>query len=51
MLKAKSKKKVESNEGFVIDNKGKANWALRKIRHLKKKQVENEELDQKEKLN
>ena len=48
MLKAKSKKKEASKEGFVIDNKGKANWALRKIRHLKKKQAENESLAQKE---
>ena len=47
MLQAEKKQKErrsESSKGFVIDNKGKANWALRKIRHLKKKQKENDKL-------
>jgi len=48
MLQAEEKQKDQGNDGFVIDNKEKANWALRKIRHLKKKQNNNEELAQKE---
>ena len=44
MLQAERKQEERKSEGFVIDNKGKANWALRKIRQLKKKQVENDNL-------
>lgn len=33
----------EQKEEFVIDSDAKANWALRKIKRLKKKQKENEE--------
>ena len=44
MLKVKTNQEESKSEGFVIDNKGKANWALRKIRHLKKKQSENDKL-------
>ena len=54
MLEAKQVKKndnegkTNNEEGFQIDNRGKANWALRKIRHLKKKQSKNDELAKKE---
>jgi len=34
----------EKDERFIIDNDDKATWALRKIRHMKEKQKENEEL-------
>jgi len=44
MLQIEEKQKGQKDDGFIIDNKGKANWALRKIRHLKKKQVENDNL-------
>ncbi|MBS3768171.1 MAG: host-nuclease inhibitor Gam family protein [Candidatus Cloacimonetes bacterium] len=44
MLQVERKQEERKSEGFVIDNKGKANWALRKIRQLKKKQVENDNL-------
>jgi len=44
MLQAEKKQEEKRAEGFIIDNKGKANWALRKIRHLKKKQSENDKL-------
>lgn len=49
MLNAKSKENTKKEEeGFKIDSRGKANWALRKIRHLKKKQSKNDKLAQKE---
>jgi len=51
MLQAEKKqeeRRSDRSEGFVIDNKGKANWALRKIRHLKKKQSENDKLAESE---
>ena len=48
MLQVERKQEESKSQGFVIDNKGKANWALRKIRHLKKKQAENESLAQNE---
>ena len=47
MLEAIDQEKKASgkeDEGFVIDNDSKASWALRKIRHMKEKQKENEEL-------
>jgi len=34
----------KENNHFIIDNDSKANWALRKIRHMKKKQNKNKEL-------
>ena len=45
MEAVKLKPEVESQKEdyFVIDNDQKANWALRKIRHLKNKKDENEE--------
>ncbi|MGM0445537.1 MAG: hypothetical protein ACQEQH_03950 [Bacillota bacterium] len=46
MLQAERKQEERRSEGFVMDNKGKANWALRKIRHLKKKLAKNDELAQ-----
>jgi len=48
MLQREQKQEEKRAEGFVIDNKGKANWALRKIRHLKKKQSENDKLAESE---
>jgi len=48
MLEAVNKRQEEEqnkeNEGFIIDNDRKATWALRKIKHMKEKQKENEEL-------
>lgn len=38
----------EQQEGFVIDDNHKANWALKKIREHKAKQRENEEFAQEE---
>jgi phage/plasmid-associated DNA primase len=37
------KLKKKENNHFLIDNDQKANWALRKIRHLKQKKKENKE--------
>jgi len=34
----------QKSNGFVVDNDRKAVWCLRKIKHLKEKQVKNEEL-------
>src|SRR6056297_252603 len=48
MLQQEQNQEEKRSEGFVIDNKGKANWALRKIRHLKKKQKENDKLAESE---
>jgi phage/plasmid-associated DNA primase len=43
-LKVESKnKKAAENDHFIIDDDQKANWALRKIRHLKQKKKENKE--------
>ena len=42
-VKLKSEVESQKEDYFVIDNDQKANWALRKIRHLKKKKNENEE--------
>jgi len=36
--------KRQKKKKFIIDNDSKANWALRKIRHMKKKQNKNKEL-------
>lgn len=36
--------KEENNSGFVVDNDSKATWYMRKIKQMKKKQQENEEL-------
>ncbi|ADQ13570.1 host-nuclease inhibitor Gam family protein [Halanaerobium hydrogeniformans] len=42
-LKPELKARKKESEHFVIDNDSKANWALRKIKHLKKKKKENKE--------
>jgi hypothetical protein len=42
-LKTEVENQKKEEDYFVIDNDQKANWALRKIRHLKKKKNENEE--------
>ena len=42
-VKLKPEVKSQEEDYFVIDNDQKANWALRKIRHLKKKKSKNEE--------
>jgi hypothetical protein len=42
-LKPKIETQKKQNDYFVIDNDQKANWALRKIRHLKKKKNENDD--------
>jgi hypothetical protein len=34
-------KEAAENDHFIIDDDQKANWALRKIRHLKQKKREN----------
>ena len=44
VAKKQEKSKNENEERFVIDNDSKANWALRKVRHMKKKQEKNEKL-------
>lgn len=45
MLKVVEKtNKQEEQDRFVVDNDKKATWCLRKIKHMKKKQKENEEL-------
>ena len=40
----KKEKKSKENNNFVIDNDSKANWALRKIRHMKQNQKKNKKL-------
>ena len=42
-LKPEVENQKKEEDYFVIDNDQKANWALRKIRHLKKKKSKNEE--------
>jgi hypothetical protein len=42
-LKPKIKTQKKQDDYFIIDNDQKANWALRKIRHLKNKKNKNEE--------
>jgi hypothetical protein len=42
-VKLKPEVKSQEEDYFVIDNDQKANWALRKIRHLKNKKNKNEE--------
>jgi phage/plasmid-associated DNA primase len=42
-LKRQQDDQKKENDHFIIDNDQKANWALRKIRHLKQKKKENEE--------
>ena len=44
---AKSEKEVTEQERFVIEDDDQADWALRKIRHLKQMQQEKEEFAQK----
>jgi len=46
-LKRKADHEKERNH-FVIDNAQKANWALRKIKHLKKKKNKNKDFAEKE---
>ena len=41
---AKKLNQKQKKENFIIDNDSKANWALRKIRHMKEKQNKNKEL-------
>jgi len=42
-LKPEVESQKQENDYFVIDNDRKANWALRKIRHLRNKKNENKE--------
>jgi len=42
-VKLKQANQKKENDHFIIDNDPKANWALRKIRHLKQKKKENQE--------
>ena len=42
-LKQKQVDQKKENDHFIIDNDQKANWALRKIRHLKQKKKENQD--------
>jgi phage/plasmid-associated DNA primase len=42
-LKRQQNDQKKENDHFIIDNDQKANWALRKIRHLKQKKKENQE--------
>jgi len=42
-LNQKQNDQKKENDHFLIDNDQKANWALRKIRHLKQKKKENKE--------
>lgn len=45
-LKPEIKNQKKKDDYFVIDNDQKANWALRKIRHLKQKKRENKDFAQ-----